>query len=810
MQLTSFTRHRYITLRFGLRLGLAILIAARAVVAVGQATEPVAGRGIKPVKGERTRGSRRAVVIGISEYKYLPTENRLQFANADADLVAAYLRSPAGGSLGGASIRLLRDSAATAGAIWEQLSWLQHESRRGDTAIVYFAGHGDVEEASGDSIGQLLAYDAPVGRNYNAGGAISLDLLQRFAAHMAQRGVRVVVITDACRSGKLVGTMEGAHLTTEALHAEWANVIKMVSSMPDQLSQEGTAWGGGHGVFTYYLIDGLLGAADHDTNQVVRGIDILIYLGRTVPAATHGSQTPDIIGDKRTPIGLVDTVSRGLVMHVRPLSDTANGVALASRARGLSRPRSDDVTAFRQAIRAGHLVRPLGASAWDVLQRVQRRRAPDSLRRALTREFIGAAQDDGQEVIASYLNGGNDPPTPARSREAADALRIATNLLGLSDPLSRSLRARGTFLEGYAYYRQARPAEAIPFIERSLKLGRTAYALNGLGASLVNLNRLDTAELVLHEAARLAPHWAFPQNNLGVLEFRRRRYEAASEAFQHALQADPHYGKAYANMGRALYLAGRTAAADSVWRLAMAADPENTAALLADFFLQRHDSVKAESLYHAAIAVKPTSSLTFVRLGDFYRNLHRLDEAERAYRDAARVDSTFALAHSGIGALLVDRFDASESHASPARDSSGLDSAIVRFRTASRLAPEEPVFVRNLGIVLTRRRQYLAADTALRTALRLDTLDATSYWALGWLEQQRRQFSAAERTLRRGLALGSGDPTLHVTLGEVLEQRGKLKEAEATFHRALAIDSTSADARAGLARVQQRRARAPR
>ena len=37
----------------------------------------------------------------------------------------------------------------------------------------------------------------------------------------------------------------------------------------NQLSQEDTKWGGGHGVFTWYLLEGLKGEADFDKNNQV-------------------------------------------------------------------------------------------------------------------------------------------------------------------------------------------------------------------------------------------------------------------------------------------------------------------------------------------------------------------------------------------------------------------------------------------------------------------------------------------------------------------------------------------------------------
>ena len=302
----------------------------------------------------------------------------------------------------------------------------------------------------------------------------------------------------------------------------------------------------------------------------------------------------------------------------------------------------------------------------------------------------------------------------------------------------------------------------------------------------------------------------------------------------------------------------------------MTVDPENSAALIADFF---RATPKAESLYRVAKGVPSQRSLfssvaesiyvvatgldpeslrsgatgyfiqgsplMLVRLGDLYLSERRYPEAARAYGSAVHRDSGFALGFSGLGTLYVTRFDGIAVKSASPSDSSLLDSAISQFRKATKLAPEEPIFVRNLGIALARRHELAAADSALRAAVRLDTLDGANYAALGWLQQERGDLNSAEQTLRHGLALGN-DPSLNATLGEVFESKKKwreaeeayrrgnampraaaaavhlgadylrqhrVREAEAAFRRALVADSTSEQARAGLERVRQMRKR---
>ncbi|MBK6996745.1 MAG: hypothetical protein IPH31_18130 [Lewinellaceae bacterium] len=56
---------------------------------------------------------------------------------------------------------------------------------------------------------------------------------------------RVLIITDACRSGKLAGnSIGGAQLTSQNLAQQFANEIKILSCQPNEYSLEGEQWGG--------------------------------------------------------------------------------------------------------------------------------------------------------------------------------------------------------------------------------------------------------------------------------------------------------------------------------------------------------------------------------------------------------------------------------------------------------------------------------------------------------------------------------------------------------------------------------------
>ncbi len=80
------------------------------------------------------------------------------------------------------------------------------------------------------------------------------------------------------------------------LRAELAlpNVTVLTSSGGTEPSREDAAWGGGHGAFTYALLEALGTVADGNRDGLVGVTELTGYLARRVPALTGGKQTPGV------------------------------------------------------------------------------------------------------------------------------------------------------------------------------------------------------------------------------------------------------------------------------------------------------------------------------------------------------------------------------------------------------------------------------------------------------------------------------------------------------------------------------------
>ena len=235
------------------------------------------------------QGKTRALIVGISKYEYVDT---LQYADVDAKMFAQYLQQNGFWGIQKEDVTLLTNDKAKYGDLTVQLQRIAMISKPGDNLLFYFSGHGDVETQTIFNRGYLLAYDT-YSSNYMANG-LRVDDLKDLFVTLLSNNIKVIIVTDACRSGKLAGGLKGAEFTATAISNMWKNEIKILSSQPGQLSYEDKKWGNGRGVFSYYLINGLNGEADTNKDSTITLSELEMYVGSNVAKETGNKQQPNV------------------------------------------------------------------------------------------------------------------------------------------------------------------------------------------------------------------------------------------------------------------------------------------------------------------------------------------------------------------------------------------------------------------------------------------------------------------------------------------------------------------------------------
>ena len=257
-----------------------------------------------------TKGDIYALVIGVSEYSDTKIA-QLNYAHKDANEFANYLMSEAGGKVPADHIKLLTNKDATVSKIYNAKRWLEETPKKGDLVFFYFAGHGDVE-SSLYKLGFLLAHDTPH-KNY-LNNAIRIEDFNIMANTLSvEKEIDVILITDACHSGKLAGSdNRGRMLIGEQLSRSQKNEIRIASCESDQLAQEDLVWGGGRGAFSYHLVNGLKGLADgpDEIDGIVTLFELKNYLEKLVPKEVF-----EETGEDQIPVIDGRSFSRMAIVH---------------------------------------------------------------------------------------------------------------------------------------------------------------------------------------------------------------------------------------------------------------------------------------------------------------------------------------------------------------------------------------------------------------------------------------------------------------------------------------------------------------
>ena len=226
-----------------------------------------------------------ALVVGVANYQNLPTAKQLQFPERDAEAVYSILISTEGGNFHAENVhKLIGPKATLAGLRHELEEWLPSVTKDDDRVLIYFAGHGFVFNGKA----YLAPYDIDL--NHTASTGYPMDTLGRDIGTKI-KGKWKVLLTDSCHSGAINPDAD-VQLINGTLGNLNKSLFSLTASRDRERSFESKDWGGGHGIFTYYVVKGLEGAADESGDGVVTADELAEYVHRNVREATGGQQNP--------------------------------------------------------------------------------------------------------------------------------------------------------------------------------------------------------------------------------------------------------------------------------------------------------------------------------------------------------------------------------------------------------------------------------------------------------------------------------------------------------------------------------------
>lgn len=263
------------------------------------------------------RGQKYALLVGISRFRN-PNQwmQNLRYADKDATDLHKYLQTAGGGSFAPGNMLLLTNEQATLGKFRQSLSEFVAKPGPDDLLIIFLATHGGPDPLAPQNK-YFVLHDTVFDRISDTG--LPMPDLQNYLQQNV-RAKRMLLLVDTCESAGLlsdpsvrprgpINNLSNIYLE-KLLYGEEGRAIITASDI-NESSLEGSKWGEGHGVFTYYLLEGMHGKADENSDRLVTVGELFRFVRRQVRIDTKFNQNPRLL------IGTNENLKIAAVMNPR-------------------------------------------------------------------------------------------------------------------------------------------------------------------------------------------------------------------------------------------------------------------------------------------------------------------------------------------------------------------------------------------------------------------------------------------------------------------------------------------------------------
>jgi len=777
-----------------------------------------------------------AIIIGISNYKYI---RPLTYADKDAELFRDFLKSAAGGKLPAENIFCLLNEEAKAGNFWVKgMDWVRSKGMKpGDRLYIYMAGHGD---AINQDEYFFLTYDCnPAGdkNNYLVTGNIQLYNLKSRIADYVRKGVEVLLIMDACRSNELPGGSEGQQVLSAAISERKTGELLMLATGAGQESLEDATIGTGHGLFTYYLIDGLSGLADSkgDANSIVSFSELERYINAHVPEIAetkfNRKQNPYFCCEEFANKNIVAVDSNFLNKWslVKALKDIS-GNEMDAMARSVKTRAGEDYISdsillvtyhqFTRAIKQVNLTGTDSSAERYFLQLASINPAhflTKDARLTLASEFINFAQMkinlylQGKDALAIQQmrsqfddNDGADETNTALERiekiaklEFTQVGQMLEKSIGYLDmnqdsALISSIIGKVYFFKAHGFFDKGNKTMDFPLAMKyawmaNARDSNAAYVYNTIASLYTQVNKYDSAIYYAEKALEIAPRWRYPFLNAAYAYSKLGNKEMAGEYYRKAISIDPNNADAHVDIGR-FYYANRLL--DSAWMAysnAIRLDPGNVYANnnLGWLSKEKRQYSDAIAYFSKSIEADPYLFSSYNGLSKVYSEQRRYDSARFYYERALQRYPDKLLTTNFLGNFY--------------RGLKLYDSAIIYYKQAIQYDPEDNVPFLNIGNLFAELKQYDSAMHYYNQALLLKGVSAKVYNQLGLLHKRFGRIDSASAYFLEAYHADPGYTPALNNLGIAYHEQKKYDAAIEFYKKAIDADPANAQLHNNLA-----------
>ncbi|MBX7154288.1 MAG: tetratricopeptide repeat protein [Bacteriodetes bacterium] len=391
-----------------------------------------------------------------------------------------------------------------------------------DTLFFYFSGHGFFDEEN--DLYYLCGYNAE-----KTGTTAVWELktlwgrLNKFAKSC---NTVVNVVIDACHSG-------GVHKASINGEDKKPQCTFIISTKDTSSSFEDKCWGGGHGVFTYYLARGIVGEADEDKNGVIQLSELKKYLNNSFKSDKCLNQIGN--GKIQKPSILTNNTEDGdeLVISKSPVKSLVKDFVLNLGKENnpsivvINKGDNDDknlkksVDSVLTLLESDNKILSASQVRYDyVLEHASSEYQKLSARNFLQNQYQRYAENS----INAFFHGDITRDYGTEFKQGSAYLDSAMKLLPETTEDLIDLR---DFMYGYAivYNSDSRLYYKSDSLFKECVKRKPQFTYPYYGLAVLNEERClyDTAEKLFRKCIALSPEWMRPYNSLAQM-YRDRHY----------------------------------------------------------------------------------------------------------------------------------------------------------------------------------------------------------------------------------------------------------------------------------------------
>lgn len=668
-----------------------------------------------------------ALIVGISDYQ---NAKKLDYADDDAELMYKSLLETFPDSK--KNIKKLIDKEASEYAIRKEIDSLYQKAKEGDLVIFYFAGHGDVTKTFGQESGYFLAYNASGSREYAAGGAVDFAFVNMgINAISAEKKAKVWLITDACRSGKIIN-QEGAKSTLTSLNQGFLNTTKFISCQAHEVSFEYKDLN--HGAFTYYLVKGIGGEADSgEKNGSISIKELNEYLEIEVRKVTNNNQTPIVQGGDK-----YEDLVRANPILLSFIKTPVNSGDLASRGRGDDSgiKKSAILLRFEDALFKKQYYGNSTCAKEIYIQSKNSKSTNTSELEIMKDLLVERLLAESQQITNLFLAGQPEIPKNLNIKEAFSDLQVVLELMDKKSLFYKQVYNRSVFFKSMLIL-QKQESTKYNEAEKDLndlivKEPNSAYLHQGLAMLYLKMANKEMAEKELAIVSDLINTWDKPKNTgayiniisgkLDVAKTLLKESEAISSNSSDLVLLKSKLYKANFELKKAEDILLKNVNDSLI-------DISEYRSIQADINLLRGRIGTAEKILKDMLSKEKNNVEILLQLADLYRSEKDTIKALIYYRNVVYIEPNNASAKYGLDILMNKTITS--------------NSSTINYY-------DEQEVLRNVEI----------------------------------LEKQGK-FSEAILVIQKGIDVAPWNPDLHYHLGKLYYTSGSIKESENALKNAL-------------------------